>query len=87
MTSPLSARLISRASNQVLKDNVSCSAVYSIRRRRFANVADAMTLPLKGYKVLDMTRVLAGVSLSTFFQAVYILTRVYSHIAHKYWET
>jgi succinate--hydroxymethylglutarate CoA-transferase len=38
------------------------SAICSVRRRGFAEAAaDGMTLPLKGYKVLDMTRVLAGV--------------------------
>ena len=63
MTPSLSTRLISRASKRVLQYNASCSAVGSFRHRQFANIADEVALPLKGYKVLDMTRVLAGVSL------------------------
>lgn len=55
-------RSLLRASRAVSHPNGMRSAIYSVRRRGFAEVAmDDMTLPLKGYKVLDMTRVLAGV--------------------------
>ncbi|PMD63555.1 caib/baif family protein-like protein [Hyaloscypha bicolor E] len=54
-------RSLLRASRAVSHPNGMRSAIYSVRRRGFAEVAaDDMTLPLKGYKVLDMTRVLAG---------------------------
>ncbi|KAN0116898.1 caib/baif family protein-like protein [Hyaloscypha variabilis] len=55
------SRSLLRASRGVSRSNGTCSAICSVRRRGFAEVAsDDTTLPLKGYKVLDMTRVLAG---------------------------
>ncbi|KAH8753466.1 caib/baif family protein-like protein [Hyaloscypha finlandica] len=54
-------RSLLRASRAVSHPNGMRSAICSVRRRGFAEVAaDDMTLPLKGYKVVDMTRVLAG---------------------------
>jgi hypothetical protein len=62
MTSSFSPQLVLRASRRAIRRNGFRSGSCSIRRRYFADVADSMALPLKGYKVLDMTRVLAGVS-------------------------
>lgn len=62
MATPNRARSLLGASTAIKRFNGSRSAFYS-SRRWFADVAnDDMTLPLKGIKVLDMTRVLAGVS-------------------------
>ncbi|QSZ29081.1 hypothetical protein DSL72_003591 [Monilinia vaccinii-corymbosi] len=50
-----------RASRILAHSNGFALAVRQIRRRRLAGAStNDMTLPLKGYKVLDMTRVLAG---------------------------
>ncbi|KAI9644759.1 hypothetical protein NHQ30_006786 [Ciborinia camelliae] len=50
-----------RASRTLLHSNGFAPAIRQIRCRGLANAAtNDMTLPLKGYKVLDMTRVLAG---------------------------
>jgi succinate---hydroxymethylglutarate CoA-transferase len=55
-------RSLLRASRAVSHPNGRRSTIYSVWRRSFADFAAGdMTLPLKGYKVLDMTRVLAGV--------------------------
>ncbi|KAF8865680.1 caib/baif family protein-like protein [Acephala macrosclerotiorum] len=55
-------RSLTRASRRLADLNGRHSAFCNLRRRSFADVAaDDGTLPLKGYKVLDMTRVLAGV--------------------------
>jgi succinate--hydroxymethylglutarate CoA-transferase len=62
MATSIYTRPLARASRAIAHSNVSPSAFCNIRRRCFADVAaDDMALPLKGYKVLDMTRVLAGV--------------------------
>ena len=62
MSLSMGSRSLLIASRSISRPNVSFSALYSLRRRGFADVAtDDMSLPLKGYKVLDMTRVLAGV--------------------------
>ncbi|TVY47510.1 Succinate--hydroxymethylglutarate CoA-transferase [Lachnellula occidentalis] len=61
MTASISRQYLRRASQALLLPNGSRSAFCCTRRREFADVAgNDMTLPLKGYKVLDMTRVLAG---------------------------
>ena len=61
---PLSCiRRLSTASGIISKRNGTQIASNAAWRRCFANVADDANLPLKGIKVLDMTRVLAGVSL------------------------
>ncbi len=62
------SRALFRASRSFLRPNGPQLAVYCIRRRTFADVAsDDISLPLKGYKVLDMTRVLAGVEIPSKF--------------------
>lgn len=62
MPPSLCSRLIPRASKIISKSNGVGSVVYGAGRRGMADVANSdMTLPLKGIKVLDMTRVLAGV--------------------------
>lgn len=62
-------QMLYRASQGVLRPNGSQSAFCTARRRGFADVAgNDMTLPLKGYKVLDMTRVLAGVRFFFFWE-------------------
>lgn len=62
MATPIRARYLLEASRAALGFNGSRSAFYT-SRRGLADVAnDDITLPLKGIKVLDMTRVLAGVS-------------------------
>jgi hypothetical protein len=62
MTEILYSRSLLRASRAVSSFNGTRPAIFSFQRRGFADVTtDDMTLPLKGYKVLDMTRVLAGV--------------------------
>ncbi|RDL42142.1 Uncharacterized protein BP5553_02121 [Venustampulla echinocandica] len=49
------------ASRAITYPNVLHLTRYAVRSRGFANTAtDDMALPLKGFKVLDMTRVLAG---------------------------
>ncbi|KAH8758784.1 caib/baif family protein-like protein [Hyaloscypha sp. PMI_1271] len=61
MAPSIFSRSLLRASRAVSHPNGMRSAICSVRRRGFAEVAaDDMTLPLKGYKVVDMTRVLAG---------------------------
>ena len=57
------SRLLSRASGVRSTFNVQLSVNYITRRRGFADLASTEDgkLPLKGYKVLDLTRVLAGV--------------------------
>ncbi|TVY55228.1 Succinate--hydroxymethylglutarate CoA-transferase [Lachnellula cervina] len=61
MTASISRQYLRGASRALLLTNGSRSAFCCTRRRGFADVAgNDMTLPLKGYKVLDMTRVLAG---------------------------
>lgn len=56
------------------------------RRSYSSTIPD--TLPLAGFKVLDMTRVLAGVSAGLLFFSQWpdMLISLYSHIVHKYWE-
>jgi hypothetical protein len=62
MATSVPTRLLFRALRATSQTN-GRSAFCSIRRRSFADIAaNDMTLPLMGYKVLDMTRVLAGVS-------------------------
>jgi succinate--hydroxymethylglutarate CoA-transferase len=62
MATSTCARSLLRASRALLWPNGHRSAFYN-SRRGLADIAnDDMTLPLKGIKVLDMTRVLAGVS-------------------------
>ncbi|KAG4411266.1 hypothetical protein IFR04_015592 [Cadophora malorum] len=61
MTFAIPSRSVIRASRSLRSSNGSFSAFCNVRRRSFADVAgNDMALPLKGYKVLDMTRVLAG---------------------------
>lgn len=61
MTFAIPSRSVIRASRGLRSSNGSFSAFCNVRRRSFADVAgNDMALPLKGYKVLDMTRVLAG---------------------------
>jgi hypothetical protein len=61
-----------------------------LTRPRYMSTApgttDTSTLPLAGIKVLDMTRVLAGVG-NTISQSLDILLILSSHIALKYLET
>lgn len=72
MANHLCTQLLIRASRASFLPNGTRSAIGSIRRRTFADVAsDDMTLPLKGYKVLDLTRVLAGVCIYNFFRLKY----------------
>jgi len=59
------SRVLSRASRTTVKRNGTGTTSNASRRRCFSDVAYDATLPLKGIKVLDMTRVLAGVSLCT----------------------
>ena len=56
--------------------------------RRSYSSAIPDTLPLAGFKVLDMTRVLAGVSEGLLFLSQWLdmLISLYSHIVHRYWE-
>jgi len=80
----LHARSLLRASRTILSPNGPSSAFCNVRRRGFADVADNdMALPLKGYKVLDMTRVLAGVSYLYIEIDWGMLIGICSHIAHK----
>ncbi|ESZ96454.1 hypothetical protein SBOR_3186 [Sclerotinia borealis F-4128] len=61
MTIPTSSRSLFGASRTFLHSNGLTPVVKQIRRRGLADAStNDMTLPLKGYKVLDMTRVLAG---------------------------
>jgi succinate--hydroxymethylglutarate CoA-transferase len=63
MATPICSRSLFQASKSLLRPNGRRLAIYN-GRRGLADVAnDDMTLPLKGIKVLDMTRVLAGVSI------------------------
>lgn len=66
MITSIRSRLSSRASRSFLNSNSFFAVIgQKTRCREFANAStNDMTLPLKGYKVLDMTRVLAGVSYS-----------------------
>lgn len=58
----MASRLLATAVGAVPKANGLKSGFRAIRRRGMAGATSHdMTLPLKGYKVLDMTRVLAGV--------------------------
>ena len=60
-----------RASRVFSHANGSQKELCHIQRRAFADVAaDDMTLPLKGYKVLDMTRVLAGVRMNNSYMSL-----------------
>ena len=63
MATPICSRSLLVASRAISRPNGRCSAIFSCRRGLADAVKDDMTLPLKGIKVLDMTRVLAGVSL------------------------
>ena len=57
--------------------------------RRSYSSAIPDTLPLAGFKVLDMTRVLAGVSRNLLFFSQWLDNAdlfLYSHIVRKYWE-
>ncbi|KAF7951626.1 hypothetical protein EAE96_006928 [Botrytis aclada] len=61
MTTSLCSRSLLGASRVLWRSNGFTPAVGHIRRRGLADAStNDMTLPLKGYKVLDMTRVLAG---------------------------
>ena len=67
MAMPACARSLFRAARALSRSNGHRSAFYN-SRRGLADVAnDDMTLPLKGIKVLDMTRVLAGVSAIRYY--------------------
>lgn len=48
--------------------------------------ADASNLPLAGIKVLDMTRVLAGVCFEAHVLAKTLSLTLHSHTAHKFLE-
>ena len=86
MAASISRKFLCGPSRAVLPTNGSRSAFCRIRRRGFADVAgNDMTLPLKGYKVLDMTRVLAGVSF--FKKSMKYANRKCSLIVRKYLET
>jgi hypothetical protein len=62
LTNTMSAPICSRVLLQASRTN-GLRGAFSNGRRGMADVAGGdMTLPLKGLKVLDMTRVLAGVS-------------------------
>jgi hypothetical protein len=56
------------------------------KRRNYTTAALDSALPLKGYRVLDMTRVLAGVSL--YFKLLWerLAYLLNSHIVHKFSE-
>ncbi|TVY90886.1 Succinate--hydroxymethylglutarate CoA-transferase, partial [Lachnellula willkommii] len=87
MTASISRQNLRGASRALLFTNGSRSAFCCTRRRGFADVAENdTTLPLKGYKVLDMTRVLAGVRLLGCRFKKYA-NNTGSHIVHKYLET
>ncbi|KAG4032149.1 hypothetical protein MFRU_007g00620 [Monilinia fructicola] len=61
MITSICSRSLLRASQTFSHSNGFAPAVRQIRRRGLADAStNDMTLPLKGYKVLDMTRVLAG---------------------------
>lgn len=61
---------------------------YGVQWRRYSTPATAPgVLPLEGIRVLDMTRVLAGVSAQLICETLGHLTdSFYSLIVHKYWE-
>jgi succinate--hydroxymethylglutarate CoA-transferase len=62
MSAPICSRVLLQASRTLSRSN-GLRGAFSNGRRGMADVAGGdMTLPLKGLKVLDMTRVLAGVS-------------------------
>lgn len=57
----------------------------NVQRRTFADVAaDDSTLPLQGYKVLDMTRVLAGVYMNQLKNKKLCTDISHSHTARKF---
>ncbi|KAF4629260.1 hypothetical protein G7Y89_g8884 [Cudoniella acicularis] len=63
MVFPIRTWSLAGASRVIIRANGPASILGAVRRRGFADVAaDDMSLPLKGFKVLDMTRVLAGVN-------------------------
>lgn len=86
------AGLMLKGSRRVLTSQHSNSPCLwrSITRRNIASTpttsGEASSLPLSGIKVLDMTRVLAGVS-SEFSQLVDRYSYSCSRTARKYWET
>lgn len=57
----LPSQSLVRASRTIARSNGWCSTICGIQQRSFAAAGNDGTLPLKGFKVLDMTRVLAGV--------------------------
>jgi succinate--hydroxymethylglutarate CoA-transferase len=66
MPRSIASKSLLLASTQVLRPNGFRSVLCGARCRKFADIANDMTLPLKGIKVLDMTRVLAGVCSLSF---------------------
>ncbi|KAG0649928.1 Succinate-hydroxymethylglutarate -transferase [Hyphodiscus hymeniophilus] len=62
MATPLGPRSLIRASRAILRPKGRPAAIHNSRRGLTDVANDDMTLPLKGVKVLDMTRVLAGVN-------------------------
>lgn len=52
-----------------------------------AGLADTSTLPLAGIRVLDMTRVLAGVCFCVLFLVGGRANSLHSHTAHKFLAT
>ena len=77
--------MLSGASSTVLKHNGTRIAANASRRRCFVDVASDATLPLKGIKVLDMTRVLAGVGFRFILRFLSIhADEKHSRTAHRY---
>lgn len=79
-------------SQGLLANRAICRTTYvgsrGVQWRRYSSPVTAPgVLPLEGIRVLDMTRVLAGVSaqLNLRYRALYVLT-AFSLIVHKYWE-
>jgi hypothetical protein len=72
MATSLCTRSFVRATRSISRSNGAHSGLCSVRRRGFTEVAaDDMTLPLTGYKVLDLTRVLAGVCYLLLLHYIY----------------
>lgn len=86
MATPNCARSLARASGTFLRPNGHRSAFYNSRRGLATAADDGMTLPLKGIKVLDMTRVLAGVS-TLFLAEMMKMIRLIRAIAILYPNT
>lgn len=84
----IALRSFARRTNPTLLSN---ATTLVLRRSYSTPVQSTDTLPLAGIRVLDMTRVLAGVSWSLALDGPQEGTNANistnsSHIAHKFWE-